>query len=122
VCFDQPAAGELVVGGRKLVGSAVWRQGESYLQHGSILLHDDQQLLQTLTPSALPAPPAATLAECFVGLDDEAMGRRIRLAVHERLQACGELRVRGELQEATWPTVVASQHRHFSDPAWLWRR
>ncbi|HQT94024.1 MAG: hypothetical protein B7Z61_06945 [Acidobacteria bacterium 37-71-11] len=36
-CFVGPAAGEVVVGGRKLVGSAMRRVGNSILQHGSIL-------------------------------------------------------------------------------------
>jgi lipoate-protein ligase A len=36
-CFIGPAAGEVVVGGRKLVGSAMRRVGNAILQHGSIL-------------------------------------------------------------------------------------
>jgi lipoyl(octanoyl) transferase len=36
-CFVGPAAGEIVAGGRKLVGSAMRRLGNSILQHGSIL-------------------------------------------------------------------------------------
>ncbi len=45
VCFEQPAPGEIVVGGAKLVGSAVWRERGAYLQHGSILLEDHQPRL-----------------------------------------------------------------------------
>ncbi len=37
-CFIQPAGGEIVVGGRKLVGSAMRRLGKVILQHGSLLL------------------------------------------------------------------------------------
>ena len=36
-CFDEPSAGELTVGGRKLAGSAQWRADGALLQHGSIL-------------------------------------------------------------------------------------
>lgn len=36
-CFIGPAAGEVVVGGRKLVGSAMRRLGDAVLQHGAIL-------------------------------------------------------------------------------------
>ena len=36
-CFSGPAAGEVVAGGRKLVGSAMRRFGDAILQHGSIL-------------------------------------------------------------------------------------
>lgn len=37
-CFDAPSWCELTVKGRKLVGSAQYRQKGSFLQHGSILL------------------------------------------------------------------------------------
>ncbi len=44
-CFIGPAPGEIVVGGRKLVGSAMRRLGaRSILQHGSILLDWDGEL------------------------------------------------------------------------------
>jgi len=43
-CFIQPAAGEVVVEGRKLVGSAMRRFREVFLQHGSLLLDWDSQL------------------------------------------------------------------------------
>src|SRR6185437_16248027 len=62
-CFDEPAAGELTVTGRKLAGSAQWRSEDALLQHGSILIEDDQSLLSTLTAGdARPIPPPATLA------------------------------------------------------------
>lgn len=44
-CFRTPARGELVRGGRKLVGSAQARLEGALLQHGSILLGGDQGLL-----------------------------------------------------------------------------
>jgi lipoate-protein ligase A len=44
-CFQAPAPGEIVVGGRKLVGSAQARLDGALLQHGSILVEDDQALL-----------------------------------------------------------------------------
>jgi lipoate-protein ligase A len=37
-CFAVTAGGEILVRGRKLVGSAQVRRGEAFLQHGSILL------------------------------------------------------------------------------------
>ncbi len=43
-CFMQPAGGEIVVGGRKLVGSAMRRLGAAVLQHGSLLLDWDSRL------------------------------------------------------------------------------
>lgn len=44
-CFLEPAEGEVVVRGRKLVGSAQARIGEAILQHGSMLLVADQSAL-----------------------------------------------------------------------------
>src|SRR6202162_882412 len=44
-CFEVPGEGELVAHGSKLVGSAQWRDVRSLLQHGSILVDDDQSTL-----------------------------------------------------------------------------
>jgi lipoate-protein ligase A len=41
-CFASPAGGEILVNGRKLVGSAQVRRGSVFLQHGSILLDGKQ--------------------------------------------------------------------------------
>lgn len=41
-CFLGSVAGEVAVGGRKLVGSAQTRLGNAVLQHGSLLLEADQ--------------------------------------------------------------------------------
>jgi lipoyl(octanoyl) transferase len=58
-CFDSPVSGELVAGGRKLVGSAQVRDGHAFLQHGSILLEDDQrELTQLLVRPETSTPPA----------------------------------------------------------------
>jgi lipoate-protein ligase A len=43
-CFKAPAGGEVVVGGRKLIGSAMRSHAGSILQHGSILLEWDGRL------------------------------------------------------------------------------
>ena len=38
ICFDRPSAHEILLRGRKLVGSAQMRRGAALLQHGSILI------------------------------------------------------------------------------------
>lgn len=43
-CFEAPAGGEVVVGGRKLIGSAMRSHGGAILQHGAILLDWDGRL------------------------------------------------------------------------------
>jgi lipoate-protein ligase A len=64
-CFRDPAEGEIVVHGRKLVGSAQYRQRGVLLQHGSLLLQDDQALLPHLRSGASEPPedPPAVLAD-----------------------------------------------------------
>src|SRR6476661_963579 len=58
-CFAEPSKGELVSAGRKLVGSAQVRENGALLQHGSILIEDDQALIAqvSLTPPATDVAP-----------------------------------------------------------------
>lgn len=42
-CFAAPVGGEILVSGKKLVGSAQVRRRDAFLQHGSILLSGSQQ-------------------------------------------------------------------------------
>lgn len=56
-CFSHPAGGEVLVNGRKIVGSAQLRRGTSFLQHGSILLEDAQVFVDTLKRGAPALPP-----------------------------------------------------------------
>jgi lipoate-protein ligase A len=51
-CFGHPVGGEVLVNGQKVVGSAQLRQGTALLQHGSILLHDDQHRVTALQRGA----------------------------------------------------------------------
>lgn len=44
-CFAVPAGGEILAGGKKLVGSAQVRKRDAFLQHGSILLAGSQQIV-----------------------------------------------------------------------------
>ncbi len=62
-CFERPVSGEIAAHGQKLVGSAQWRDGGALLQHGSILLEDDQALAAyLLLDPCEPPPPPATLS------------------------------------------------------------
>jgi len=54
-CFAQPAGGEVLVHGRKLVGSAQARMGANLLQHGSLILGGDQRILDSFTMRPLPS-------------------------------------------------------------------
>lgn len=63
-CFRDPLPGEIVAADRKLVGSAQWRHRGALLQHGSLLLHDDQGTVEELRSDG---PSAASPAEAGVG-------------------------------------------------------
>jgi lipoate-protein ligase A len=63
-CFQQPAPGEVVARGRKLVGSAQRCEGGFMLQHGSILLAGSQARVRDLAgQQGLSADGSITLTE-----------------------------------------------------------
>ena len=136
VCFEQPAAGEIVVGGAKLVGSAVWRERGAYLQHGSILLEDHQpRLLAAMRPTgnavsgqrpprqeALPLPAAASLTTCCTAVPT---WDRVADALENALRAALSTRHEGVLSPDPVPLdadALARHEMHFRDATWLWRR
>lgn len=119
-CFERPAAGELVVGGRKLVGSAQWRDDGAMLQHGSILIEDDQALVSELACTGVPAPqPAATLA---ASLGRVPSADEVAVALFDAVRSL-------ECERATEieldSTVDAAMRRtldRYLDDRWTWRR
>ncbi len=65
-CFQAPAGGEVVVAGRKLIGSAMRSHGGAVLQHGAILLDWDSELQagsMGLEDDRFLRPSITTLAE-----------------------------------------------------------
>src|SRR5215203_317301 len=68
-CFAAPTEGELVTNGSKLVGSAQLREEGALLQHGSILVDDDQGLIPELleTKSSGNQPPGAATLMSVLG-------------------------------------------------------
>ena len=119
-CFAEPAHGELVVDGRKLVGSAQWRDAGALLQHGSILLDDDQSRIPSLMREpAAPPPPPATLREILGTTPSfDEVADALRDAVRESLDsAVAEMSIDAEVQRAADERVA-----HYLDPEWTWRR
>jgi len=118
-CFDHPSAGELVAGGRKLVGSAQWRAEKSLLQHGSILVDDDQSLLAPLLREPVADPPAAATLRDLLGeapsLADVASA--IFSAVSHEDPDVSPLPLDRELIESSSRFAA-----RYADPAWTWRR
>lgn len=112
-CFDQPSPGEVVAGGGKLVGSAQARLGGALLQHGAILIEEDQGALG----SSSAARPLRSILET-------ATVSEVREAVVEGF--------RRRFADATWcsgehhDTVTEAADRweaeRYRDHAWTWRR
>ena len=121
-CFEIPVAGEIVVAGRKLVGSAQYREGGAFLQHGSILVEDDQSLLARLALRPLPpTPPAATLrAALGRPPSDTEVADALFAAVRAR-EDPEATSLAGDSYEAELGAVVRGAVVHYRDPAWTWR-
>ena len=118
-CFERPAAGELVVDGRKLVGSAQWRDQGAMLQHGSILVEDDQPLVSSLADDVALPPPAATLAAALgrtPSVDEVARALFDTVLEIESVDA-DELQIDSALESAQARLVT-----RYVDDCWTWRR
>ena len=123
-CFAVPAAGELTLNGRKLVGSAQVRQDGALLQHGSILLDDDQGLIAGFaTGPYLPPASAASLRDT---LGADASYGAVRDALADVVAAdadCSPEALALTLDDALVDRAAFDQAMtHFRDPAWTWRR
>ena len=126
-CFQAPAVGEVVLGGRKLVGSAQVRIGRTLLQHGSILLRDDQSGIEVLRrPDARPhvdaeaAEPPATLAE-LPGSPPSIPDLVDALAGGFRTALGGDWRT--DPGNGSFPLdLLHIRRRHYASPDWTWRR
>jgi len=119
-CFNEPSAGELTLDGRKLAGSAQWRSADALLQHGSILVGDDQSLLATLAregPSEIPSP--ATLSDALGAAPEFSnVAAALADAVRDLEDAnARELALDDELRARASALVV-----QYVDDAWTWRR
>ena len=131
-CFAEPSPGELVVDGAKLVGSAQWRDDGAWLQHGSILLEDDQPRIASLRrapgapatgPAVVPLAPAATAASATLRA---ALGRDVApVEVEDAVIAAfsdGLGRTLTPLAAALSERDLRRHLEALSDPTWVWRR
>src|ERR1700694_4460270 len=66
VCFDRPSAHEILLDGRKLVGSAQVRRATAILQHGSILI--EPRIDRLLRCLRIPDGPAGRIEDGVAGL------------------------------------------------------
>jgi lipoate-protein ligase A len=119
-CFDVPAEHEIVVGPRKLVGSAQWRHDGGLLQHGSILIRDDQALIGRVMRVPQSAPPrAATLADA---LGREPSPDEVAAHLRDALERAAGGSVRPFTPPAELEADAARLRATYASDAWTWRR
>lgn len=128
-CFRVPAPGEVTAGGGKLVGSAQARIGGALLQHGSLLLHDDQGRLPELLGSGPDGVPGEG------ALPSGAVSLSALVAELPEVDSLVAALTRGLASElgGDWPAapggatfVPPALEREwvarYRDPSWTWRR
>lgn len=121
-CFETPADGELIARGSKLVGSAQWRDEGALLQHGSILVDDDQTSLPSFAADTLSTgdsvPPPATLHALMARVPEIA---EVASAMFDAVRSLED----EEATEMSEEEIVAETMSHlprFLDEGWTWRR
>ena len=115
-CFSTATPGEITAGGRKLVGSAQYREDGALLQHGSILVADDQSPVAAF--ARIPDAKAPATLEQLLGhalAPDE-----LHEALYHSLDGLGVTPT-----SLTADALAPAIERHaptFDDPQWTWRR
>jgi lipoyl(octanoyl) transferase len=115
-CFARPIGGEIMVGGRKVVGSAQLRQGDALLQHGSILLGDDQTTVGMVTRGLAPSDLATPLQAIVASLEESDLIAAVSRAAARRWAGVWQ-------RYETRDEIVASSHRHvprYRSSEWTW--
>ena len=120
-CFATPARGELTFLDRKLVGSAQWREDGAFLQHGSILIEDDQSTIAEFSRGlngAIPIPPPATLSGALGRAPETKEIRDALFGAVRRLEDRDAIL----LDESEVTERTMAELPHFENELWTWRR
>jgi lipoate-protein ligase A len=123
-CFSQPAGGEILIGGRKIVGSAQLRQGGALLQHGSILLEDNQGFVIHLTRGASISHTPQSSRQAPTAPDRAGPFRSRDVAAGITRAACTRWPGEWNRDPDAEPVLraAASHYSHYRAPAWTWAR
>ncbi len=119
-CFASPAGGEVVTGtGLKLVGSAQVRSGAAFLQHGSVLLAAEQEMVAGVTKGDAAPPTAAGLGTLIgSGATWAAVAQAVSRAAARRWSSPENP---GALPHSARSRAETLRPR-YADAAWTWRR
>ncbi len=120
-CFASAAGGEVMaMGGGKVVGSAQVRSGSAFLQHGSILLAAEQDVVAGVTLGDADPPTAVGVAE----LVDPASATWAAVSdavAREAARRWDAPAAPGTVADAVRARAAALAPR-YADDAWTWRR
>lgn len=126
VCFSAPSQYELVIAGRKVAGSAQKRHGQAFLQHGSIPLDMNLELLGRALKASPDQPTADSLET--VGWLNQWSARPLEVAEVEALMAAEFARHLQIAWEHSEPTPAEHLHAmdlnraKFGNSAWNMKR
>jgi lipoate-protein ligase A len=124
-CFSQPAGGEVLVSDRKIIGSAQMRRGTALLQHGSIILEDDQRLVEDMLQDCSHAPDSPQYRGKFI-LANDAGHTLSREEVAATLSDWVRHHWTGDWESVGAPGPVlraaTSHFQQFQSSAWTWSR
>lgn len=117
-CFAVAAGGEVVLDAGKVVGSAQMRSHGALLQHGSVLLRDDQSRVHEVTVGHAATPDVRPLS---LVLGRDVGWEEVALAISDAAQVWAANWNDFEDEE---PLVAESEVAapRFRDPAWTWQR
>jgi lipoate-protein ligase A len=119
-CFHHPSSGEITLDGRKLAGSAQWRSDGALLQHGSILVDDDQMQLTSLMTLASPSIPApATLHDALARIPAEG---EVAGALFDAVRALEDSEAHTLDEDAALAECAQALRARYLDDRWTWRR
>ncbi len=113
-CFAAPVGGEVITARGKLVGSAQLREGGAFLQHGSVLLEDRQDVVTSVARGQCDQPASTSLSAL--------LGRRVTFdEVVDVIVLQAKTDWGGDWRNGK-AVVRASDAARFGDPMWTWRR
>lgn len=122
-CFLEPAGSEILVGGRKLAGSAQVRIGDAILQHGSILVAADQGALLGRNGQG---NGTTGRRDRFVTLADVLGERPSWTRMVDAFAQGFESRLGGMWTRGSWSApelaLAARLEDRYRSPEWTWRR
>jgi lipoyl(octanoyl) transferase len=119
-CFELPSPGELTAGGRKLAGSAQWREHGALLQHGSILVDGDQAPVSTLLRQPRPAPPAPATLRAVLGREPPLSD--VATALFQAVRRLEDRDATDLTADGALLAATAVLRPRYEDAAWTWRR